>query len=30
MPVNENQWQRELTKDGRVYFFNRSTGASQG
>jgi len=27
--VHESVWIRELTDDGRVFFFNRSTGASQ-
>merc|ERR1712232_14729 len=27
--VREDVWTRELTDDGRVYYFNRATGASQ-
>mmetsp|Transcript_7324 Transcript_7324/g.20031 ORF Transcript_7324/g.20031 Transcript_7324/m.20031 type:complete len:96 (+) Transcript_7324:76-363(+) len=27
--AKENVWKRELTEDGRVYFFNRATGTSQ-
>lgn len=27
--VKENMWVRQKTADGRVYFFNRATGASQ-
>lgn len=27
--VYENVWTRELTEDGRVYYYNRSTGSSQ-
>lgn len=29
LSVHENSWKRELTADGRVYFFDRATGASQ-
>merc|ERR1719453_1644116 len=27
--VHENAWTRELTEDGRVYYYNRATGSSQ-
>lgn len=27
--VHENVWTRELTEDGRVYYYNRATGSSQ-
>jgi hypothetical protein len=27
--VHENVWTRELTDDGRVYYYNRATGSSQ-
>eukprot|EP00403_Amphidinium_massartii_P026143 CAMPEP_0178406492 /NCGR_PEP_ID=MMETSP0689_2-20121128/18939_1 /TAXON_ID=160604 /ORGANISM="Amphidinium massartii, Strain CS-259" /LENGTH=237 /DNA_ID=CAMNT_0020027533 /DNA_START=69 /DNA_END=782 /DNA_ORIENTATION=- len=29
IPVTEDVWSREVTDDGRVYYYNRATGSSQ-